>query len=268
MASMEDPLTDLPPPSRFDPQDLFAFSPSSTEHLPAPFLVWTPYAHRHLQQNGKIASHILLLGLCGIGRHLLHHLPNKTLLGSLILPGVSLANNHIGLSLQDRACYLYFVEGEPSVVLAIVQYEVPAERSFSWVKALFQAIESERVVVTAGLQTHHFRGRLSPDDPVLFQLTTDAQRSEDKENQPIAPYFPSGSLVDGLAAALLTHCQLRGIKGRLLILWPDAESSFLPLLANIFSAIVKEQGGQMLEFRHGINSFVGKRPIRDTELYL
>jgi hypothetical protein len=38
-------------------------------------------------------------------------------------------------------------------------------------------------------------------------IVVDAQ-SEDKDQVAVAPFFPSGSLVDGVAAALITHVRL------------------------------------------------------------
>ncbi|KAI9077603.1 hypothetical protein K1719_040440 [Acacia pycnantha] len=46
-------------------------------------------------------------------------------------------------------------------------------------------------------------------------------------------YYPSGSVVDGLSAALLERCQILKIKGVLCVSWPEFDASVVSLMKGL-----------------------------------
>eukprot|EP00250_Pteridium_aquilinum_P033979 c6792_g1_i1 orf=448-1365(-) len=273
MAGIQDPLTDLPPPSRLDFEELsnFSFDASSAPSLPPAFISWAGDGDLRI----PLRPRLLLIASSPSGLHLLQHLTGKQLLCSVILP----ADNHSdegnpfsndssnpdsfsddgnlkGQSIYDgrnpkrqsaHTCDVYALDGEQaSVVMVAVQSPVAEERANSWARVVLEALVPERVLMVAMVQREHFRGKLSADDEVVFRLETDALRTEGSERaqgelslkdsvreQGIVPYFPSGSLISGLPAAVLTRCQLLGLKARLLLSWPEAGSSATSFLASV-----------------------------------
>lgn len=231
---MQDPLTDLPPPSRFHLDDLNNFaSPADSVRLPHPFIAW----NRTLDLYPKL----LLVALSKSACHLIHYLPTKTIIGTFVLPEVSMAGNSLQPSLQDKSCCLLYAMEEtenPTVILASVQYSVSEERSSTWAKTLLREVRPEKVVVVGSIPSQHFRGKLSTDETLIFKLETLVQRLDEKDGAlKGVPYFPSGSMIDGLAAALLTQCQVMKLKGRLLVSWPDYDSSVVNLLTSVLKKV-------------------------------
>lgn len=230
---MQDPLTDLPPPSRFHLDDLNNFaSADDSVRLPHPFIVW----NRSLDLHPKL----LVVALSKSACHLVHYFPAKKIIGTFVLPEVSMAGNTLQPSLQDKSCLLYALEETegPTVVLASVQYTVSAERSTAWAKILLREVRPDKVVVVGSIPSQHFRGKLSSDGTLIFKLETLAQRLDESDGMlKEVPYFPSGSMVDGLAAALITQCQVMKLKGRLLVSWPDYEAPVVNLLTSVLKKV-------------------------------
>ncbi|RVW41660.1 hypothetical protein CK203_068125 [Vitis vinifera] len=62
------------------------------------------------------------------------------------------------------------------------------------------------------VQSWNFCGKLSPDETFVFKMETSLKRKEHSDGSNSSPllkgldYFLSGSMVDGLAAALLSRC--------------------------------------------------------------
>lgn len=262
MAGTQDPLTDLPPPSRLDFEELsnFGYGALSAISLPPAFI------------EGKFTTplhpRLLFIASSPSGLHLIHNLPGKHLLGSVVLPaenrpneesrngnpsGVSDDGNLQTQSIYDarnpkrqsaHVCDMYSLDGEQaSVVMVAVHSAVTEERANSWARAVLEAVAAERVIIVDMVQREHFRGKLSADDEVVFRLESDAMRVEGlgktqgdlsmKDRLFDVPYFPSGSLVSGLPAAVLTRCQLAGLKARLLLSWPEAGISAPSFLASV-----------------------------------
>lgn len=262
MAGMQDPLTDLPPPSRFDFDELSNFSFCASLSDP-PSIVFSPSVDP--PRNCKL----LLIASTASGCHLLHYLPNKLLLGSVILPEIPSPRNSPNPSLLDRACYLYALDEHPSVVLACIQYSIPPERAYAWVKLVFESIRPEIVLMLAAVQSHHFRGSLSAEDQLMFRLETDRQRLATEGNECTIPYFPSGSLVDGIGAAVLSRCQVRGLQGSLLLSWPDGGASALPLLVSAVKSLLQNfPEAPAIDFSLSLKAPFKRKCISDSDLYL
>eukprot|EP00249_Psilotum_nudum_P013162 c24188_g1_i1 orf=142-948(+) len=268
MAGMQDPLTDLPPPSRLDLHDLNNFTSLSYPPL-SHSISWAPWILPSLSQ-GRLHTGLFLLASSHAACHLLHHSPNKKFLGSVGQAEGSVTDRALhSRSLHIPACDLYALDDLASVIIATIQYSVPILQNHAWVKLVFGAIEPENVLMLAPLQSDHFRGKLSADDRLIFKLETDCQRLETSDPELKVPYLPSGSLVDGIAAAVLTHCQLRRLRGRLLLSWPDCNASTLSLLASILSSLLEVfPAAKALDFSVGKKAHFKWKSVNESTLYI
>lgn len=240
---MADPLTELPPPSRFDPDELNSFyNEPALPDLPPPTILWSPSVRKQLKA-GKLCTDVLVVALSNAGRRVVHSILQKELVGSVMQAGIPLVGNSIEGGIQDKACYIYCTSGGVSSLWVSVQYTVPTEHASTWTKCLFAAISGKRVLVLGDVPHEHFRGRLSADQELVFMLETDKQL-EDCAKSAVAPYFPSGSLVDGLPAALLTYCQMRNNNGSLLVTAPQSYSA-VRLAASVAELLQRAQPGHV-----------------------
>ncbi|CAA2967169.1 uncharacterized protein LOC111398945 [Olea europaea subsp. europaea] len=229
---MDDVVTDIPPPSRFMLEDLNNFTPPS-QPLPSPFLVFST-----LDSSKTFHPSLLIVAMSSPSLHFLHHLSPKTLIGTLVLPEFPFSGNSMEPSLGDKSCNIYALNhSDKLIMIALVQYSVTAERSHAVAKLLIgEQIIPERVLILDSVQRHNFRGKLSPDDVFAVKLETSLERSSDTGYSPLIKgldYFPSGSVVDGLAASLLSQCQLKKIKGTLCVSWPHFGVSVISLIKSL-----------------------------------
>ncbi|GFZ00183.1 hypothetical protein Acr_13g0015820 [Actinidia rufa] len=205
---MEDVITAVPPPSRFFLEDLNNLTPPSPP-LPPPFLLFST--------------------------------PNPS---KPICPHFSSLPFHLHLSISsttDKSCNVYALnDDDNSVVIVSVQYPIAAERSHAVAKLLIgEQIVPEKVLILDSVQSRNFRGKLSPDETFAFKLETSQQRKGlgdgfgDSLLLKHVDYFPSGSVVDGLSAALLSRCQVKKIKGILYLSWPEFGSSVASLVKSL-----------------------------------
>ncbi|CAK9149279.1 unnamed protein product [Ilex paraguariensis] len=220
---MEDVLTDIPPPSRFFMEDLNNFTPPSPA-LPSPFLLFSTPNH------GKpLCPSLLIFALSSPSLSFFHHVSSKTLIGTVILPEIPFSGNSVEPSLRDKSCNIYALnDNDKPIMIVAVQYPVAPERSHAIAKLLIgDQIIPERVLVLDSVQSCNFRGKLSPDDTYAFKLETSLERKGSVDGHGDSPmlndldYFPSGSVIDALAAALLGRCQMKKIKGTLCVSWPE-----------------------------------------------
>ncbi|BBN19519.1 hypothetical protein MPTK1_8g11340 [Marchantia polymorpha subsp. ruderalis] len=280
MAGIRDPLCEDPPPSRFDPDELDFLAPIPDAARTPPRVEWEPLAEAHLK-SGKLHPEFLIVALSTVATNIIHHLPDKNLLGKILLPGNSSVKKEGERSILDKTACIYTCKSCTSVVIVSVQYHVPEEGANMWTKTLFQNIQPERVLIVALTPIHHFRGKLSSDDPSFFLLETDQQKREEKadliyskreeaeETKLVAPYYPSGSLVDGLPAALLTHCQLRGLRGRLLVTWPAEDSRMAQMLAATLTNVLRLiPQGSNFKFLEAVKILIGKKHLAANNLYM
>ncbi|PON47686.1 trigger factor [Trema orientale] len=228
---MEDVLTEIPPPSRFHEEDLNNFTPPSPP-IPSPFLLFS-----NPKPNEPLRPNLLIIAISFPSLYVLHHVPSKALIGSLVLPETPFSGNSIEPSLRDKSCNIYNVgDAKNSILLVSVQCPVAAERAHVVAKLLIgEQIIPERVVVFNSVQRQNFRGRLSPDETFAFKLETSSERKELSDSHALRglDYLPSGSVVDGLAAALLARCQMRNIKGALCVAWPEVGGAAVDLVKSI-----------------------------------
>ncbi|XP_072999848.1 uncharacterized protein [Typha latifolia] len=212
---MEDVLTETPPPSRFFQEDLDNFFTPSPP-LPSPFLLLNP------NLNPNTNPSLLVIAISAPSLSLLHLIPSKTLIGTLILPEIPLSGNSLAPSPGDKSCNLYAVDRSPApTVLAAVQFPVAAERSCAVARTLLGGIHADRVVILDSIRSLNYRGKLAVDETLVFKLETSKQRSSGDPVLKEVEYLPSGSVMDGLGAAILAECQMRKVKGTMLATWPE-----------------------------------------------
>ncbi|KAL1807060.1 hypothetical protein DCAR_0832925 [Daucus carota subsp. sativus] len=232
---MEDVITDLPPPSRFFLDDLNNFAPPPTT-LPSPFLVFsTP------KPNKPLCPSLLIFALSSPSLNFLHHLPSKVLIGTLVLPEIPFSGISLEPSLTDKSCNIYSINNAGKMIIIVsVQYAVAAERTHAVAKMLIgKHIIPERVLILDSLQSRNFRGKLPPDETFALKLETSMERKlpeDDPEESQLLKsvgYFPSGSVVDGLAAALLSRCEMEKLKGTLSVSWPESGGSVTSLVRSL-----------------------------------
>lgn len=257
---MEDVLTELPPPSRFFLEELNNFTPPAPP-LPSPFIFLnTPKSETPLRPS------LLIISLSTPSLSLFHNLTSKTLIGTLILPEISPSGNSIKPSLKDKSCNLYTINhGTESIILANFQYSVSSERTHAIAKTLIgQQIIPDRVLILDSVQARNFRGRISTDDTFAMKLETSVER----KGVPLLKslnYFPSGSVLEGLGAALLSRCQMKNIKGTLCVLWPEFGFSVMLLVKDLLLKDVLPPG---MELKIDANGEDGhKNHYLDSELY-
>lgn len=244
---MEDILTDIPPPSRFFLEDLNNFAPRSSP-LPSPFLLFS-------SPNPEKYSHpsLLIIAMSFPSNHFFHHLPSKTLVATLILPEIPFSGNSIEPSLKDKSCNIYAIHHSDKLILvALVQYPVTSERAHTVAKLLVgqKKIIPDRVLVLDTILSRNFRGKLPPDETLAFKLESSLERAHDGSSQLVKGlgYLPSGSVVDGLAAALLGRCEMDKIRGTVLVSWPEAGGPATSLvksllLKNVFPGMMDHTSG-------------------------
>ncbi|KAK7407636.1 hypothetical protein VNO78_09606 [Psophocarpus tetragonolobus] len=226
---MEDVITEAAPPSRFLEEDLNIFTPPSAP-LPSPFLIFPHNTPQPLNPS------LLIVALSPSSLSLFHPSLQTltltlTLTASLILPERPLSP----LSLLPLS---------PSALLASSPSPVPAARSSSVARALL-SLHPSSVLILDSLLPRHFRARLSSDPPLAFKLETSAERAHPLKILPDLPYYPSGSVVDGLSAAILSRCQLLNIRASLCVSWPEFDVSVLSLIKGLL------QGGVLKGFDFG-----------------
>lgn len=264
---MEDVLTEIPPPSRFDQEDLNNFTPPSPP-IPSPFLMFS-----NPKPEEPLCPSLLVVALSSPSLYIFHHLPSKALVGSLILPEVPFSGNSIKPALRDKSCNIYSIgNANNSILLVLVQCPVAAERSHIVAKLLIgEQIVPESVLVLDSIQRQNFRGRLSPDDTFAFKLESSSERKGLRDGPALKglDYFPSGSVVEGLAAALLSRCETQKIKGTLCVTWPEVGSSAVSLVKTILKNVLPSldlsirSGAEDEHFRSGHI----KDNLFDSELY-
>ncbi|EEF47649.1 uncharacterized protein LOC8264619 [Ricinus communis] len=232
---MEDVLTEIPPPSRFFQEDLNNFA-SPLPPLPSPFLLFS-----NPKPDQPLCPSLLIIALSTPSLYVFNHVSSKTLIGSVFLPEIPFSGNTIEPSLRDKSCNIYALnDADKSTLLASVQCSVSAERSNAVAKLLIGGqIIPERVLILDSIQSQNFRGKLSPDETHAFKLETLAERKGQVDGCGGSSflkgleYFPSGSMVDGLSAALLAQCQMRNIRGTLCVSWPEYGGSVIALVKSI-----------------------------------
>ncbi|KAG2590971.1 hypothetical protein PVAP13_5NG367680 [Panicum virgatum] len=107
-------------------------------------------------------------------------------------------------------------------LLAAAHGAVPAHRARATAKALVSKLQPAEVLVLDAVWSVSYRGRLAADEPVEGKLETRAARARGGVGaaRGVAALAPPGSVVDGLGAAVLAECEIRGKAASMVVTWP------------------------------------------------
>ncbi|KAF9600330.1 hypothetical protein IFM89_007048 [Coptis chinensis] len=238
---MEDPLTEDPPPSRFFDEDLNNFTPPSPL-LPPPSL--------HFTTPTPLSPSLLIIAISTPSIHVINSLTQKSLLATLTLPDTK----------KNSPSSVYTIPNNPNTVLITIQSStIPSEMSRAVAKFILDEINPEKALILGSVQSRNYRGKLAPDEEMMFKLETlEEKKSGGDLMVKGVDYFPSGSLIDGLGAAVLGQCQVRKIRGSLFVTWPDSSRGIVLKVKGLIEGLLGE-----LEF----GDEGGVRIIRDSRDY-
>ncbi|XP_058772205.1 uncharacterized protein LOC131646054 [Vicia villosa] len=232
---MEDVITEAAPPSRLLEEDLNNFTPPS-KPLPSPFLLF-PHTHQPLQ---PLKPNLLIIAISSPSLSLFQSILNsQTLTASLILP-------ELPLSHPDNTIDIHSISSK--ILLAAVRTPISDTRAYAVAEVLLNnQIRPDSVIILDSIQPMNHRGLLSSDEAVAFKLESSAERKKAVEEKLLGglQYYPSGSVVDGLAAAILGRCQILNLRASLCVSWPQFDSSVVLLLKDLIRPLA--------EFDFGLN---------------
>ena len=108
-------------------------------------------------------------------------------------------------------------------------------------KVFLGGVSADEVLILDSVRSGCFRGRLSADDFLEFKLETSAKKAVGSfPALRQVPYYPTGSVADGLGAALLAECQMRRLKGTLCLTWNGDNGGFSSSIENLFRDLLPE----------------------------
>mmetsp|Transcript_13332 Transcript_13332/g.18209 ORF Transcript_13332/g.18209 Transcript_13332/m.18209 type:complete len:282 (-) Transcript_13332:145-990(-) len=182
------------------------------------FVNWTKAARAQIL-DGKMRPKLMILAASRAGNLLLHHqISAKTMVGSVVLPELSWQGATIEASLSDPSCYLYTSGPQDNCLLVACQYSVPASRAQSWVKSLFALVQPQEVLVLGSSSPAvALNGMFLVETDAAKKIRTNVKGGAPYINNPSVPFLPPGHVVADLPAAILSHCQNRGIAAKLLL---------------------------------------------------
>jgi len=224
-SKMEDVITEAAPPSRLLEEDLNNFTPPSPS-LPSPFLLFP-----HTQQQ-PLKPTLLIIAISSPSLSLFHNLLTpQTLTSSLILPELPLSHPNNTVNIHSLSS---------TILLAAVQNPIPDNRAYAVAEILLNnQIRPDSVIILDSIQPMNHRGLLSSDEAVAFKLESFAERKKADEEKLLGglEYYPSGSVVDGLGAAILGRCQILKIRASLCVTWPQFDSDVVLLLKDLLRGL-------------------------------
>ncbi|CAL5189106.1 unnamed protein product [Lathyrus oleraceus] len=219
---MEDVITEAAPPSRLLEEGLNNFTPPS-KPLPSPFLIFP-----HPQQQQPLKPNLLIIAISSTSLSLFQTILNyQTLTASLILP-------ELPLSHPDNTIDIHSISS--NILLAAIRTSISDIRAYAVAEVLLNdRIRPDSVIILDSIQPMNHRGLLSSDEAVAFKLESSAERKKAVEEKLLGglEYYPSGSVVDGLGAAILGRCQILNLRASLCVSWPQFDSSVVLLLKDL-----------------------------------
>ena len=109
------------------------------------------------------------------------------------------------------------VVAQPGALTVSCRQHVPPERAVAWTQALLQHFPAQRVRVLCSLQPHELHGSRHSGGASCAQYRVQtaaaaaAVAAAWQSSTATAPLLPSGTLVLGLPAALMSRCQASGL---------------------------------------------------------
>jgi len=182
---------------------------TASRNLVHPYVLWNKDMRQRLYPNGIIPD-LVIIGTSKASCALLKHVyKDKKVFGTVVLPEVSMHGNTAAGSIHDKSCLVYTLDEQGKIMITTCQYNVPAERALAVAKGMLSEICPKHVLVLGSMSSEQMRG--GQGDPsqeaLLYVLRTAASRSSSRQQLQL-PHLPTGTLVSGLPAALMTYCQV------------------------------------------------------------
>lgn len=168
--------------------------------------------------------------------------PDRSPLGTIVLPEVAMKGNAVQSSLTDKSCALFACGEHGQIILCICLYDLKKERCSALASSLYEiGLPIQQVLVVGSMASDELRGALADEadpseGPLLFLLSTlQAREKREGQPEPTLPFLPSGSIVGGLPAAIVSAAQARGLPADL-ILHVEMVPSLAPLAVRPLAA--------------------------------
>lgn len=118
-----------------------------------------------------------------------------------------------------HTCTLHALGGSSSgsgLLLVQCPRELPAEQAPVWARTVMAALQPRALVVAATLPAMSYRGPGDPaDEDLVFSLQTEAAAAGAAGAAGLPPPLPEGTMLGGLAAALLARAELQQLPAAL-----------------------------------------------------
>ncbi|CAL8469394.1 g8935 [Coccomyxa elongata] len=229
---MEDPITGHHPSrSIVDEEEELQAQEYAESYGTPPVFEWSG-RREGLIADGKVQVRLLVLTTSTSARSLMTQcLKPEQGIGQIVQPEIlqdapiALRAMIEGPTGKDSACELYIIGDGASeaLLVAVCRAAVTPERSGAWANGLFAEINPEQVICVSSLPARQFVGQEDPtQEPLHFVLHMNGRGADQKHGIPL---LPTGNLVSGQPAAVMSYCQVHGIPATLLV---SVDASPLP----------------------------------------
>ncbi|KAG0006673.1 hypothetical protein BGZ65_005329 [Modicella reniformis] len=187
--------------------------------LPKPIVLWFTGSSSSpsISPSSPKPCSTLIIGTPFGASTLLNTVEAKTLLGTLVLPGVDLKDNTADVNSRSNAsCNIYELDADPTVIIIPCNYEIKDKDCLNFAKAILTNIQAERIIILDTLSpSTYFSGSpdIDYDYPWLRLLQTTGSTTVTK-----IPTLEVPNLVQNLGAALMSYCEVRGRSDTYLLL--------------------------------------------------
>lgn len=102
------------------------------------------------------------------------------------------------------------------------------------------------------------------DETLAFKLATVEERSGGQPLVQGVDYLPSGSVMDGLGAAVIAECQMRRAKGTLVATWPaNCRSTVVPIIRSLLQGLSIDVGASDVDDEFDAGCSFSSRYVSD-----
>ena len=222
-----------------------------------PYLIWEAGGAAAAAEGGP--SKALVVGLAGAGelfvRHCLCGGAGAKRIGVLVLPqsgDIGRAPASAEEAAEAPSAAVIYQTANREFLLVGVQGEVPGEAANLWASTLLSALKHDAAFVLDIQPIHsHFTDELEPPSPpLLLKLETTAHQAS-ALGKNTAARAPAPNHVSGVAAALLTRCELRQVATAVYLSLQDTQDASEETLS-AFAAVLSEQPLAALGLTKGV----------------
>ncbi|KAG0337401.1 hypothetical protein BG004_007663 [Podila humilis] len=184
--------------------------------MPKPILLWKSEQTTAVTVPRTCST--LIIGTAYGGSSLLHTVQPKTLIGTLILPGIDLKDNSKDMNAPSNAnCNIYELDSDRSVILIPCNYEIKDKDSLNFAKTIMAHFHATaRIVILDTLSPANYNSTL-PDVEYSYPWVRLLQTTGSATVAKI-PSLEVPNLVQNLGAALMSYCEVRELKDTYLLL--------------------------------------------------